>query len=85
MYGLHSSGCVQTFYEAKGLLSTKKMFIIESYKEMGCHNSIKIHFLHLHLDVFPENLGAVSDEQCERFHKGVKNMETWYQGFWNET
>jgi len=34
--------------------------------------SLKIHFLHSRLDFFPANLanlGAVSDEQCERFHQ----------------
>ena len=58
--------------------------LIESYEEMGCRMSFKIHFLRSHLDFFPENIGAVSDEQGERFHKGINNMETRYQGFWNE-
>ncbi|GFU51056.1 hypothetical protein TNCV_2414841, partial [Trichonephila clavipes] len=31
--------------------------------------SVKVHFLHSHLDYFPENLRAVSEEQGERFHK----------------
>jgi hypothetical protein len=30
--------------------------------------SLKIDFLHSHLDFFPENLGSTSDEQGERFH-----------------
>ena len=34
--------------------------------------SIKVHFLHSHLDRFPENLGDVSDEQGERFPQGIK-------------
>ncbi|UYV67632.1 hypothetical protein LAZ67_5001409 [Cordylochernes scorpioides] len=41
--------------------------------------SIKIHFLHSHLDKFPDNLGAYSDEQGERFHQGMKVMEERYQ------
>lgn len=40
----------------------------------------QIAFLHSHLADFPENLGAVSDEQGERFHKDLKIMETQYQG-----
>jgi len=28
--------------------------------------SLKIHFLHSHLDFFPENLGAMSDKHGER-------------------
>jgi hypothetical protein len=30
--------------------------------------SPKVHFLHSHLNYFPQNLGIVSDEQGERFH-----------------
>jgi hypothetical protein len=33
--------------------------------------SLKVHFLHAHLDFFPQNLGAVSDEQGERFHQNI--------------
>jgi hypothetical protein len=38
---------------------------------MGVNMSLKIHFLHSHLDFFPENLGSTSDEQSERFHHDV--------------
>ena len=34
-------------------------------------DSLKVHFLHLHLAFFPENLGAVSDEQGEQFHQDI--------------
>ena len=47
--------------------------------------SLKLHFLHSHLKFFPENLGAVSDEQGERFHQDIQLMENRYQGFWNES
>ena len=46
--------------------------------------SLKIHFLHSHLDFFPENLGDVSDEYGKRFHQEIKTIEQLYQGFWNE-
>ena len=46
--------------------------------------SLKIHFLHSHLDFFPENLGDVSDEHGERFHQEIKTIEQRYQGFWDE-
>ena len=39
--------------------------LLESYKLLGCNMSIKLHFLHSHLASFPENLGAVSNEQGE--------------------
>jgi len=33
--------------------------------------SLKIHFLHSHLDFFPSNLGDFSDEHGERFHQDI--------------
>jgi hypothetical protein len=36
------------------------------------------------LEFFPENLGAVSEEQAERFHQDIKKMERRYQGRWND-
>ena len=49
--------------------------LLKNYEALGCNMSIKLHFLHSHLDKFPENLGAVSDEQGERFHQDLKTME----------
>lgn len=46
--------------------------------------SLKIHFLHSHLNFFPKNLGDVSDEHGERFHQQLKTIERRYQGFWDE-
>jgi hypothetical protein len=37
--------------------------------------SLKVHFLNAHLDYFPENLGAVSEEQGERFHQDIKEIK----------
>ena len=42
-----------------------------------------LHFLHSHLNFFPPNLGAVSDEHRERFHQDITKMESNYQGKWN--
>lgn len=47
--------------------------------------SLKVYFLNSHLDYFPENLGAVSEEQGERFHQDIKEMERRYQGKWSVT
>ena len=47
---------------------------------MGCNMSLKIHFLHSHLEFFSENLGSVSDEQGERFHQDISLMEKRYKG-----
>jgi hypothetical protein len=57
--------------------------LLSAYQSLGCTMSIKIHFLHSHLEFFPENLGALSDEQGERFHQDIAEMERRYQGHWN--
>ena len=31
---------------------------------------------------FPENLGALSEQQRERFHQDIKDIEIRYQGQW---
>ena len=49
--------------------------MLQSYKEMGARMSLKMHFLHSHLECFPENNGDVSDEHGERFHLDIKLFE----------
>lgn len=58
--------------------------LFTAYKNMGCRMSLKMHLLHSHLDFFPDNLGAVSDEQGERFHQDIAVIERRYQGRWDE-
>ena len=57
--------------------------MLDKFQEFGCNMNLKPHFLNSHLDYFPENLGAVSEEQGERFHQDIKEMERRYQGRWN--
>lgn len=57
--------------------------LLEAFKKQGCNMSIKIHFLFSHLDQFPVNLGDVSDEQGERFHQDLRDIEERYQGRWD--
>ena len=57
--------------------------LLESYQQLGCNMSIKIHFLFSHLEQFPDNLGDYSDEQGERFHQDLKMMEERYKGRWD--
>ena len=45
--------------------------------------SIKLHYLQSHLDLFPDNLGVVSEEQGKKFHQDIKVMEDRYQGRWD--
>ncbi|KRZ05510.1 hypothetical protein T11_3579 [Trichinella zimbabwensis] len=57
--------------------------MLEKFEKLGCNMNLKLHFLHSHLDFFPQNLGDVSEEQGERFHQDIKQMEQRYQGRWN--
>lgn len=59
--------------------------LLKNYHELGARMSLKIHFLHSHLDFFPQNLGAVSDEQGERAHQDLMKIERNYQGFWDKS
>ena len=54
-----------------------------SFSDLGCHMSIKLHYLHSHLDRFPDCLGDVSDEQGEQFHQELRTMEDRYRGCWD--
>ncbi|QQP31526.1 Uncharacterized protein FKW44_025149 [Caligus rogercresseyi] len=57
--------------------------MIEAFQKLGCLMSIKMHFLFSHMEKFPENLGAMSDEQGEGFHQDMRQMEERYQGRWD--
>ena len=54
--------------------------LFANFHKLRCNMSVKVHFLHSHLEYFPTNLGALSEEQGERFHKDIKIMEKRYQG-----
>ena len=60
--------------------------LLAECKEMEFRMSLKLYFLHSHLKFFPENLGAVSDEQGERYHhpsyekKVKRSLECGYDG-----
>jgi hypothetical protein len=53
--------------------SVKNM--LEKLRVLGCNMSLKLHFLHSCLDYFSDNLGVFSEEQGERFHQDLKEME----------
>ena len=56
---------------------------LQSYQNLGCNMSLKIHFLHSHLDLFPENCGAVSNEHVESFHQDISSIEERDEENWN--
>ncbi|GBM27593.1 hypothetical protein AVEN_35256-1 [Araneus ventricosus] len=45
--------------------------------------SLKLHVLDSHLNFFPQNLGAISDEYGERFHQDISMFEKRFSGRWN--
>ena len=48
--------------------------MLACFEALGCR--MKVHFLHAHLDYFPENWSDMSEEHVERFHQDIKGMET---------
>lgn len=54
--------------------------MLQNYETIGARLSLKMHFLKSHIDFFPENLGAESDEHGERFHQDISDMEDRFNG-----
>jgi len=54
--------------------------LLNANQTMGCNLSLKINFLHSHLDIFPPNLGSVSEEHGKNFRQYFATMETRYGG-----
>ena len=54
--------------------------MLACFEVLGCRMSLKVHFLHAHLDYFTQNLGNMSEKLSERIHQDIKSVETRYQG-----
>lgn len=54
--------------------------LLKAFEELAVNMSLKIHFLHHHMDWFENQLSTESDEQGERFHQVALTMETRYRG-----
>ena len=48
--------------------------MLNAFANQGWNMSLKVHFLHSHVDYFPENLEAYSEEQNEKFHQDLLTM-----------
>ena len=59
--------------------------LLQAIQMLGCNMIVKSHFLHSHVDYFPNNFGAVREEQGERFHQDIKTMKKRYQGYLSES
>ena len=58
--------------------------LLKNYRKMGVRMSLKVYFLHSHLDFFPDNLGDIRNEEGERLHQYLQKNEKNYQSFWDE-
>lgn len=54
--------------------------MMAAFKTHGTRMSLKMHLIDSHLDVFPPNLGDVSDQHGERCHQDMARVEKCYQG-----
>lgn len=54
--------------------------LMTSFKNIGVHMSLKIHFMNSHMDYFGRQLETESDEHGERFHQEIMHMEERYKG-----
>lgn len=59
--------------------------MLNNFNEVGCLMNLKLHFMHSHIDYFPENLGDFSEEQGERMHQDLREFEKKYQGVWGKS
>ncbi|GBN76077.1 hypothetical protein AVEN_138515-1 [Araneus ventricosus] len=58
------------------LYKTIVHLMLTAYEAGGCKMSLKIHFLHSHIDYFSENLRAYSKEQGESFTR-MSVISSW--------
>lgn len=49
--------------------------LISSYQQLGSRISVKMHFLHSHLDYFLKNCEDYSEEEAEWFYQDICTME----------
>ena len=53
---------------------------ISSHRVVECSMSLKLHFLHSHLDFCTESKAAISDEHDEMSHQYISQIEKMYGG-----
>ncbi|GBN62305.1 hypothetical protein AVEN_219416-1 [Araneus ventricosus] len=59
--------------------------MVKCFRVISCNMPLKLHVLDSHLNFFPQNLGAISDEHGERFHQGISMFEKRFSGRWNRS
>src|SRR5699024_9719970 len=59
----------------------KEIFnLLKAFNDVGINMTSKIHMLEYHLNEFPEQVGAVSDQHGERHHQVMAPMEKINKG-----
>lgn len=53
--------------------------MINNFRDIGCNMGIKVHYLYIHLDHLPENLGDTSNKLGGRFYQNLMVMKNRYQ------
>lgn len=54
--------------------------LLEQHHLLSYRISVKLNYLHSHLDFFKSDLGDVSEECEERYHMNIEAKEKRYQG-----
>ena len=54
--------------------------MLQNFQEMKVNMTLKIHMMHSHLEFFPRNMEAISDEHVERFHQDIATIEKRFKG-----
>lgn len=57
--------------------------MLQQFDKLGCNMRLKLHSFYSHIDIFPENLGGISEQQEECFCQGNKHMRKRYEGWWH--
>ena len=58
--------------------------MLQNFQEMKVNMTLEIHMMHSHLDFFPENMGAVSEEHGEKFYQDNVTIEKRFDVKWIE-
>jgi len=77
MLGGHLTAVVENFlgyFKAPNYYDLSKQ-LLNSYEKLRYNMSVKVHFLHSHVNYFPENLRSNDKEQGESFHQDIKTIE----------
>lgn len=57
--------------------------MLAAYQQLSCWMSLRMRFLHSHLDFSTTNVDDTSDEHEKEFNQDISSMERGYQGHWN--